>query len=223
VSLLDRVRLAAPEETRPWRAVLLLTSLAIAVLAVVLLRPDPPAAPVAETTAPVAGGSAAWTSGAEGSPPVDPAGVGAGAATGVDGAATIVVEVIGGVRRPGVVQLPGGSRVIDAVAAAGGLTGRAGVNLARVLADGEQIVIGATAPSGGSSGVSGAAEPGLLDLNAADAADLEELPGIGPVLAERILRWRTDNGGFRAIAQLQEVPGIGPAIYADLAPRVRVG
>lgn len=152
------------------------------------------------------------------------------------GPALVVVHVVGTVRRSGVVRLPAGSRVEDAVRAAGGLRPGAPlgpVNLARVLVDGEQVVIGpeATAapppvPVVGSpaSGVApGAASPSVpLDLNAATAADLEALPRVGPVLAERILAWRTEHGGFRSVQELAEVPGIGDATFAELAPLVRV-
>lgn len=130
-------------------------------------------------------------------------------------AAQVVVHVIGAVRRPGLVTLPQGSRVSDAVAAAGGARSEKAmesVNLARILIDGEQIVLGATAqprPSGG-----------VISLNAATVEELDALPGVGPVLAERIVQWRTDNGPFRSIDELGEVSGIGDAILAQLRTRV---
>jgi competence protein ComEA len=135
----------------------------------------------------------------------------------------IVVDVTGAVRRPGVVRLPPGARVLDAVAAAGGLLpGAGGVNLARPLVDGEQIVVGA--PGTDSAGDGGQDNgDGRMDLNRADAAALEELPGVGPVLASRIVAWRESAGGFRRVEQLQEVPGIGPAIYSGLVDLVAVG
>ncbi len=138
-------------------------------------------------------------------------------------AVEVVVHVAGLVRRPGLVRLPSGSRVADAVSAAGGVTrphAADSVNLARVLVDGEQIVVG----SGVGSGPVGA-EPsadGLTDLNTADAAALELLPGVGPVLAGRIIAWRTANGPFRSVDELGEVSGIGDAILALLRPAVRV-
>lgn len=147
-------------------------------------------------------------------------------------AVEVVVHVAGKVRRPGVVHLPAGSRVIDAVDAAGGVRSGAtsgDLNLARVLVDGEQIVVGRQAAeqlaaSGSSVGgdVSGQSGPVLVDINAATAAELEALPGIGPVLAQRIVQWRTDNGPFTAIDVLGEVSGIGDALLAQLRPLVRV-
>jgi competence protein ComEA len=142
----------------------------------------------------------------------------------------VVVHVTGAVRRPGLVQLPGGSRVDDAVAAAGGATRRAdlaSVNLARLLVDGEQIVVlrkgaptaaGATVPSIGESAAPG--QP--VDLNAATLEQLDGLPGVGPVLAQRIIDWRTAHGRFSSVDQLTDVSGIGEQTLADLRPLVRV-
>lgn len=146
------------------------------------------------------------------------------------GGAMVVVDVAGRVRRPGIVVLPLGSRVVDAVEAAGGLrrgVRAASVNLARLLVDGEQIVVGQGSPTGGGSlagaspgGVPHPAAPGLVNLNTADTAALESLPGVGPVTAQAILTWRTENGGFTAIDQLLEVSGIGEATLAEIAPHV---
>jgi competence protein ComEA len=127
----------------------------------------------------------------------------------------VVVDVVGRVRRPGLVRLPAGSRVDDAVRAAGGAvpgTDLSGVNLARVLVDGEQIAVGITprAPPPGASG-SSAAGAGLINLNTATAEQLDSLPGIGPVLAQRILDWRTEHGRFVSADQLRQVSGIGEA------------
>jgi competence protein ComEA len=140
----------------------------------------------------------------------------------------LVVSVAGDVVAPGLVRLPPGSRVDDAVRAAGGLAPGATyglLNLARALVDGEQVLVGVDpppgaepAPGGGSATGSG----GLLDLNAASASELESLPGIGPVLAERIVDWRTDQGRFKSVDQLREVPGIGEAKYAALKSKVTV-
>lgn len=130
----------------------------------------------------------------------------------------VVVHVAGAVRAPGVFTLPAGSRVGDAIDAAGGVTkprAADSVNLARPLVDGEQILVGvqAGATDGAATGVS---------LNAADAAAFEALPGVGPVLAKRIVDWRTANGPFRSVDELGEVTGIGDALLGQLRPLVRM-
>ncbi len=142
------------------------------------------------------------------------------AAPGPEGtaAAEVVVHVVGQVRRPGVVHLPAGSRVTDALDAAGGATAEAdlaAVNLARVLADGEQVVV----PGPRTVEVSGS---DALDLNSADVAALDALPGIGPVLAARIVAWRTAHGQFSSVDELAEVSGIGPALLDGVRDLVRV-
>lgn len=142
--------------------------------------------------------------------------------------AVVVVDVAGLVARPGVVELPAGSRVADAIRAAGGLRSPAStshLNLARPLTDGERIVVtdGTTpAPETVTSAPSAFDAQGRLDLNAATADDLESLPGVGPVTAERILAHREDIGGYSDVVQLLEVPGIGPTRYASLEPLVTV-
>jgi competence protein ComEA len=149
----------------------------------------------------------------------------------------IVVSVTGLVGQPGVVTLNSGSRVADAIAAAGGATADVdltGMNLAARLADGDSVVVGA-APAAGdvASGVSGgvagsvtaaASAPagGPIDLNSADEAALDTLPGVGPVMAQNILAWRETNGRFTSIEQLQEISGIGPSRYAQISPLVTV-
>lgn len=137
--------------------------------------------------------------------------------------AEIYVHVLGAVERPGLYVLRADSRVVDALAAAGGSTDAAdlaGVNLARRVEDGEQIlvpVVGAVAdPSAPPSG------DGTVDLNTADQAALEELPGIGPALAKRIVAWREDNGRFRTVDDLLAVPGIGEKVLEGLRDGVRV-
>lgn len=144
--------------------------------------------------------------------------------------AVVVVDVAGRVRRPGIATLPVGSRVVDALEAAGGV--RRGVdlttlNLARVLADGEQIVVGVPPPGGVAApaasvpGASSAGGEGLLvDINAAGQTELEQLPGVGPVTAQAILQWRADHGAFTAVDELLEVSGIGDATLAKIAPHV---
>lgn len=138
--------------------------------------------------------------------------------------AAVLVHVVGAVAAPGVVRLPIGSRVVDAVAAAGGATGDAdlsGLNLARQLADGEQVVVprpGEVAPAGAENPATGSGTDHLVDLNAASSAQLEELPGVGPVLAQRIV----DRRPFTSVDELDEVPGVGPTLLERLRPLVRV-
>ncbi|MCU1669323.1 MAG: Competence protein ComEA-like protein with helix-hairpin-helix repeat region [Blastococcus sp.] len=143
--------------------------------------------------------------------------------------ATLVVSVVGLVKHPGLVTLTTGARVADAIAAAGGLlpdADAASVNLAAVVSDGEQVAVGVPASSSGSAGCgAGAASSGpasRLNLNTATAADLDGLPGIGPVLAQRIVDYRDQQGRFTAVDQLDDVPGIGPAIAARLVKLVTV-
>ena len=153
---------------------------------------------------------------------------------------SVVVSVVGLVQQPGLVTLAPDARVADAVSAAGGVLHGAdtvGLNLARHLADGEQIVVGIATPAGqpralGSS-VGGAqarsgppeapakpVEP--VDLNTASAEDFDALPGVGPVTAAAIVAWRTANGRFTSVDQLGEVDGIGPARLEKLRPLVRI-
>lgn len=143
----------------------------------------------------------------------------------------VLVDVVGKVRRPGVVTLPLGSRVADAVRAAGGLRPGADVgllNLARPLTDGEQVLVGLpgagspAAAAGGGAGGSGGPAAGIVDLNTATVTDFEGLPGVGPVLAQRIVDWRTANGPFTSVEQLREVSGIGDRRFDDLKARIRV-
>lgn len=144
-------------------------------------------------------------------------------------AVRVVVDVVGKVRRPGVYRLSDGSRVADALQVAGGaLPGvdLSRLNLARKLADGEQVAVGVSgAEAAGGPAATGAA-PGtasaLVDLNTATVAQLDTLPGVGPVLAQRIVDWRTEHGRFDSVDQLQEVSGIGPSRLADLRPLVTV-
>ncbi|MFI8432813.1 helix-hairpin-helix domain-containing protein [Streptomyces sp. NPDC079020] len=144
----------------------------------------------------------------------------------------IVVDVSGKVRWPGVRSLPVGSRVTDALKAAGGVregTDVTGINRARVLMDGEQVVVGPVAvqPGSGTPGGGGgtpAGPPGAtapVSLNTASAEQLETLPGVGPVLARHIVDYRTEHGGFRSVDELREVKGIGDRRFADLEPLVR--
>lgn len=151
----------------------------------------------------------------------------AGGATGEPGVAptgTLLVHVLGAVARPGIVELAPGARVVDAVGAAGGLTDEAdpgGVNLARALVDGEQLVVpvvGAAPPAAAAGPVAGG--DGRVSLNHADVAELDTLPRIGPALAQRIIDWREANGPFTDVAQLLDVAGIGDAVYSGLVDLV---
>jgi competence protein ComEA len=129
----------------------------------------------------------------------------------------LVVHVVGAVRRPGLFRLVEGSRVADAVARAGGPTPKAelsAVNLAAPLADGQQVAVpvrGAAAAGG-----AGSAAGTKVSLGAATVEQLDELPGIGPVTAEKIVDWRAAHGPFRSVEDLDDVPGIGPARIEQL-------
>ena len=140
--------------------------------------------------------------------------------------ATVVVSVVGLVARPGLVTLPSGARVADAIEAAGGLLPEAdpaSVNLAAVVDDGQQIAVGVPGAPIVDGGAGTPQQPGgRVDLNTATAAELDTLPGIGPVLAERIVAYRTAEGPFRSVDELEDVPGIGPTIAAELAELVTV-
>ena len=141
----------------------------------------------------------------------------------------VVVSVVGLVAQPGLVTLPLGARVADAVQAAGGLlpgADPASVNLAAPVTDGAQIAVGAPGAGAGPDGsvgeAAGTGDGGRVDLNTATAGELDALPGIGPVLAQRIVDHRSRNGPFRTVEELDDVPGIGPAIAAELAELVGV-
>lgn len=139
-------------------------------------------------------------------------------------AGELYVHVLGSVARPGIYVLDLDARLVDALAAAGGTTDDAdlaAVNLARLLEDGEQIVVPTV---GAAADAPGAAPPGddRVDLNTADQAALETLPRIGPALAERIIAWRDENGRFASVDDLLAVPGIGEKLLAGLRDGVRV-
>lgn len=242
---------AATREYGGWglapQHVTLLALLLAAVLALTawfVLRSAPHAAPVQltnERTVPSTAGATSQTPGTSASP--DPAAAGgalvtpAGGALGTPAPAgqtspeLLVVDVTGKVRRPGIVELPAGSRVVDALHAAGGA--RPGVristlNLARPLVDGEQIVVGLKVPpvnlvpSPAVTGSSTAAAITPVDLNTATQEQLETLPGIGPVTAASILQWRTENGAFTSVDQLLDVSGIGDVTLANIKAYVHV-
>lgn len=144
----------------------------------------------------------------------------------------VLVHVLGAVRHPGVIQLTQGARVADAIEQAGGLTAAADpgeLNLAALVADGSQIVIGTRGKprgevrdDGGDAGGGSSANGAKVSLNTATLEQLDTLPGVGPVTAQKIIDWRKQHGRFSAVTELQEVDGIGPKTYADIAPNVRV-
>ncbi|MFI9149614.1 helix-hairpin-helix domain-containing protein [Streptomyces sp. NPDC053367] len=188
-----------------------------------------------------------------GSPPVSAPVEGSDGASAVGAAgapAEIVVDVSGKVREPGVHRLPAGSRVADALRAAGGVrpgTNVDGLNRARFLMDGEQVIVGGPAVAGtgtaivpgsgsasgsgpGSGGTVGGVPPGSgalagpmapVSLTTATIEQLDGLPGVGPVLAQHIVDYRTQHGGFRSVDELREVNGIGERRFADLRDLVR--
>lgn len=142
---------------------------------------------------------------------------------------SLIVHVAGFVARPGVYEVPPGARVVDALDAAGGAiegTDLSQLNLARVLVDGEQVAVGVPAapvpPGVAGPGAAPTSGSTPIDLNTATESDLDTLPGVGPVLAARIVAWRDENGSFSSVDELLEVSGIGESTLADLAPLVRV-
>lgn len=211
----------------------LLLAAVLAVAAWVVLRSTPHATPVpltnerkipSPTPTPFLGSSAPPVQTSAGGALVTPANAPQSAA------GLLVVDVTGRVRKPGIVELPAGSRVVDALKAAGGArpgVRTASLNLARPLVDGEQIVVGLKVPSvnlvpspGTGSQTSGAIVS--VDLNTATQDQLETLPGIGPVTAASILQWRSENGGFTSVDQLLDVSGIGDVTLANIEAYVHV-
>ena len=151
--------------------------------------------------------------------PLASAGVG-GSVAAEDEAPKLFVHVVGAVHRPGLFRLKDGTRVADAVARAGGPTSRAdlsAVNLAAPLVDGQQVIVPRRGPDGMPAALAGTSAPGAkVSLASATAEQLDELPGIGPVTAEKIVDWRTTHGPFRSVDDLDDVPGIGPARIEQL-------
>jgi competence protein ComEA len=230
--------------TVPWRAVVALLLVVIVAglfFAVRVARAQEAAAPqvvpaggglVGRSAPPTAFGT--MTGGATAPTP--------GASSGSLGTRQLVVDVIGQVQHPGVVSVADGSRVTDVLAAVGGALPDADVqrlNLARLVTDGEQLFVpkpGETPPSplggggggggggagGGATGPGASAAGGVVDLNTATLAALDGLPGVGPVLAQRILDWRTEHGRFTSVDELGEVSGIGDKLLGQIRPKVRV-
>jgi competence protein ComEA len=201
----------------PWHVAAVMTLVAVAVVVAALLavraQPEPLPVGASEAVEPLTAVSTQTAAPAGATPDSD---------------GDVTVDVAGKVRSPGIAVLPSGARVVDAIEAAGGA--RRGVdlsslNLARVLVDGEQVLVGQAAPAGvaGQAAVPGAPAPGaLVNINTADQVTLETLPGVGPVTAGAIISWRTTNGTFTAVDQLVEVDGIGEATLAKLAPLVTI-
>jgi len=142
-------------------------------------------------------------------------------------AARMWVHVVGAVKHPGVYRFAEGARVFDAVRAAGGFVrgaDRAAVNLARKLVDGEQVVVPkrGEAPPAAATGGGSAGQGAKVNINSAGARELEALPGIGQVLAERIVAYREQHGQFRSVRDLMKVSGIGPKKFESIEPYVTV-
>lgn len=238
----------------------------VALVVIVLGSRGSGAGGVTSVTGAASVGASAPAGGAAGAAGAGGAAAGAGAASASAGRAgpsassasaapSVVVHVLGAVAHAGVVTVPGGGRVTDALEAAGGASGDADLarlNLARPLVDGERLYVprvgeddvpqalgadsgGAAGPAGsagadpgpgsgvsGAAGSDGSAASDVVDLNTADQAALETLPGIGPGLAQRILAWRDEHGRFSAVEDLLDVSGIGDGRFAELQDRVRV-
>ncbi|WP_393916151.1 helix-hairpin-helix domain-containing protein [Halostreptopolyspora alba] len=224
-ALRERLPPALTEQPRLSRsglhAIVAVCSVAVIAASWFLLQARPSPEPAPELSAD-SGESATEPSGAQSAPPGEPT-------ASPQPTGEVTVHVDGEVDDPGIVTLPAGSRVADAIEAAGGVgTDTDTLNLARPLTDGEQVLVGVTPPPGSSG--AGAPPPGgapqqpdpLVDLNTASPERLEELPGVGPVLAERIVEHRTTNGGFSSVEELNDVNGIGEVRFAELSDLVRV-
>jgi competence protein ComEA len=202
-------------------AVVAVVVVAVGVRYVVLPRQAGPPQAQAVVLAPV-GGSPAPAGGESRSPAASPT-------------PDVVVYVCGAVRSPGVVRLPAGARVTDALESAGGPTAGAelaAVNLAAPVVDGQQILVPekgqaavAAAPAGGSAsaGTAGVTAPGaLVNINTASLEELDALDGVGPSTAQKIIDYRTEHGGFKTIDEIKEVPGIGDAKFAAMKDSITV-
>jgi competence protein ComEA len=245
----DRLDDLAADPPSPGRVALALVVVAVVALVGWRVLAPPPAPPelvlpLAEPAAQAAGAADAAVGASDGQPTAVPGatgGPGGGGSEGGSGSMAasteVVVHVVGAVAAPGVQRLPTGSRVIDAVEAAGGAAPDADlsrVNLAAVLADGQQVVVlrpGEAPPAAAGAGPSGpGADDGaggegdgpLVDINRASAAELEELPGVGPATAEAIIAHREQNGPFASVDDLLDVRGIGEAKLEQLRDRATV-
>jgi len=228
-TLQGRVQLGTSQLT----VVALLVALALAASAWFLLRADRGGTVVRARPHPVAKERPGGSPGSEllvtpATGPSPEAGVGAGLGPSVGPSSApveLVVDVAGRVRHPGIVTLPVGARVVDALKAAGGVRRHVdltALNLARPLTDGEQILVGVPQPAGVAASAASTAAPtaALVNLNTATEPELESLPAVGPVTAAAILKWRSENGPFTAVDQLLDVSGIGDKTLAEIAPFV---
>jgi competence protein ComEA len=210
----ERLRARTPVRLDPGRNGVIAVGVAVVVAAMVtgwwLLSQRPREIPV-ETNGAVSLSGAPTPVGTEGTP-----------VTAAQSPAVVVVDVAGRVHRPGLYRLSAGSRVNDALRAAGGaLRGvdLSSLNLDAMVVDGQQILVGA-GQSVGADATSPTGTNGTVSLNSAGLEQLETLPGVGPVLAQKIVDWRTVNGGFTSVDQLTEVSGIGDVTFAELEPLV---
>jgi competence protein ComEA len=243
----DRLDDLAADPPSPGRVALALVVVAVVALVGWRVLAPPPAPPelelpLAEPAAQGVAAADAPVGTSDGQPNAVPTGAqGGGGSEGGPGSTAVstevVVHVVGAVAAPGVQRLPTGSRVIDAVEAAGGAAADADlsrVNLAAVLADGQQVVVlrpGEAPPAaagagpsgpGAADGAGGDSDGALVDINRASAAELEELPGVGPATAEAIIAHRDQNGPFASVDDLLDVRGIGEAKLEQLRDRATV-
>ena len=212
VSELQGIAITSAPRSR-WRValgaaiVLVLVGLGAAVLSAVLT----PGAPTVEVVGGVGSGQGSVDGGTNGGSTI--------------ASAPLVVHVLGAVVVPGLYELPVGSRVVDAIAVAGGFAAdadRGGVSLARLLVDAEQVQVPVIGAPDAASGGGAATVGGLVNLNTADSATLQTLPRVGPAFADRIIAWREANGGFRSVDDLLSVSGIGDKTFEGLAALVTV-
>ncbi len=231
----ERALAAFSPHRRAVKALAVVAAFVVAISAFLAWRARPSTVAIANGATPAA------TAGLAGAPPTNSGPTVLPSASAANAATVLVVAVEGKVRHPGLVRLPAGSRVADAIEAAGGVepgTDLSFVNLAQKVVDGELIVIGMTAPPGvgattgsnssgsgglGVGGSGGPAQPGApINLNTASEADLDTLPGIGPALAQRIIDYRSQHGAFRSVDELRNVSGIGDAKFAEIKDLVTV-